>query len=397
MNRAQFLILALLSVHVMLGALCLAASRGEREAPALRWWGRGLVVYAAGLALTLGLVFSRPVASFLGNALIALSATFTIHGVLHYADRRLNWPVSLSGVAATVLVLAVGNFALPASAAVNIIAPTVTATVFFAYGTAMLLLHPVRDAERATRFVALVLASAVLVWWVRIIAMPPLLAEPVDRDRLDMVVSAFAIAQILVGVGATFGLFWVEVRGVHAAMAHMAFTDPLTGLANRRAILARFEQEAARWSRTGNGFALAVLDMDRFKEVNDAHGHLVGDALLCHVGRILAQAKRTEDVLGRLGGEEFVVLLCGHQSGGATAAADRLREAVVRNPMIHRGERLEVTLSGGIAELPADGADWDKVFAAADSRLYQAKHTGRNRIVGRHDASPPDGEAAAAP
>ncbi len=382
MARAQFLILALLSVHVLLGALCLAASRGERESPALRWWGWGLLAYAAGLAFTLGLVLPKPVANFLGNSLISLSAALTIQGVLHYTDRRLNLPVSLAGVAATVVVLAVGNFAMPSSAAVNIIAPTVTATFFFAYGTAMLLLHPEPDAVRATRFVAMVLAGAVLVWWVRIIAMPPLLVEPVDRDRLDMVVSAFAIAQVLVGVGAAFGLFWVEVRLAQAAMSHMAFTDPLTGLANRRAILARFEEEAARWSRTGTGLALAVLDMDRFKEVNDAHGHLVGDALLCHVGWVLAQAKRTEDVLGRLGGEEFVVLLCGHQSGGGAQAADRLREAVAAQPMIHEGSRLEVTLSGGVAELPADGTDWDKVFAAADARLYEAKRTGRNRVVG---------------
>jgi diguanylate cyclase (GGDEF)-like protein len=381
MARAQFLILALLSVHVLLGALCLAASRGEREAPALRFWGWGLVVYAAGLAFTLGLALPRSVANFAGNTLIALSATLTIQGVLHYTDRRLNWPVSLGAVAATAVVLAVGNFALPSSAAVNIIAPTVTATAFFAYGTAMLLLQPVRDAVRPTRFVAIVLAIAVLVWWTRIIAMPPLLVEPIDRDRLDMVVSAFAIAQILVGVGATFGLFWVEVRRIQTAMATMAFTDPLTGLANRRAILARFDEEAARWSRTGTGFALVVFDMDRFKEVNDAHGHLVGDALLCHVGRILAATKRTEDVLARLGGEEFVVLMCGHQSGGAAVAAERLREAVAGQPMVVQGEAIAVTLSGGLAELPADGADWDKVFAAADARLYEAKRSGRNRVV----------------
>jgi diguanylate cyclase (GGDEF)-like protein len=381
MGRAQFLILALLSVHVLLGALCLAASRGEREAPALRSWGWGLVVYAAGLAFTLGLVLPKPVASFIGNSLIALSPALTIHGVLHYTDRRLNWPLALGAVAATAVVLAVGNFALPASAAVNIIAPTVTATAFFAFGIAMLLLQPVRDAVRPTRFVAIVLASAVLVWWARIIAMPPLLVEPIDRDRLDMVVSAFAIAQILVGVGATFGLFWVEVRRIQSAMATMAFTDPLTGLANRRAILARFEEEAARWSRTGTGFALVVFDMDRFKEVNDVHGHLVGDALLCHVGRILAATKRTEDVLARLGGEEFVVLMCGHQSGGAAVAADRLREAVAGQPMVVQGEAIAATVSGGLAELPADGADWDKVFAAADARLYEAKRSGRNRVV----------------
>ena len=168
---------------------------------------------------------------------------------------------------------------------------------------------------------------------------------------------------------------------VYPALALVLFTGVFALVAIRVARTRR--EEAARWSRTGAGFALAILDMDRFKAVNDDHGHLVGDALLCHVGRVLAAAKRTEDVLGRLGGEEFVVLMCGHQSGGGAAtAADRLREAVAANPMVHGGEALRVTLSGGIAELPADGADWDKVFAVADARLYEAKRSGRNRVVG---------------
>ncbi len=382
MPRAQLLILALLSVHVMLGALCLAAARGERDAPALRWWGWGIVVYSAGLGLTLLGFLPKPVANFAGNSFIAASSALTIRGVLHHTDRGLNWPVSLGAVAATAAVLAFGNFAIAPSMAVNFIAPTVTATGFFAYGTAMLLLHPVPEAARPARFVALVLASAVLVWWVRIISMPPLLAEPVDRERLDMVVSLFAIAQILVGVGAAFGLFWVEVQLVQSAMARLAFTDSLTGLANRRAILGRFEQEAARWSRSGQGFAVAVFDVDRFKEVNDARGHLVGDLLLCHVGKLLEDAKRTEDVLGRLGGEEFVVLMIGQQPpGGPAVAAGRLREIVAATPMIHEGEAIHLTMSGGVALLPEDGPDWDKVFAAADARLYEAKRSGRNRVV----------------
>lgn len=387
MSRAQFLVLALLSVHVLLGTLCLAASRGERESPALRYWGWGLLVYAAGLAFTITGFLPKPAANFAGNALISISPALTVQGVLHYTDRRLNWPVTIGGIAATLAVLAAGNFLMWNGMVVNFVAPTVIATVLFVHGTAMLLLRPVPDAVRPTRFVAIVLASAVLVWWVRIVAMPPLLAEPIDRERLDIVVSSFAIAQILVGVGATFGLFWVEVWLVRAAMGRMAFTDSLTGLPNRRAIVARFEEEAARWSRTGTGFALAVFDIDRFKEVNDTHGHLAGDALLCHVGRLLAGSKRTEDVLGRLGGEEFVVMMCGHQSGGAAVAADRLRELVASTPLVQGGNALSVTLSGGLALLPEDGSDWDKLFAVADARLYEAKRAGRNRVVSAQAAA----------
>lgn len=382
MPRAQFLVLALLSVHVLLGALCLATSRGEdRDSPALRYWGWGLAIYALGLAFTIMAFLPRPLANFTGNALISLSAAFAVAGVLHYTDRRLHWPLALGGVAATVAVLAMGNFAMASSVAVNFVAPTVIATAIFAYGVAMLLLRPAQDIVRPARFVALVLVSAILVWWVRIVAMPPLLAEPIDRERLDMVVSSFAIAQILVGVGATFGLFWVEVRMLRLAMVRMAFTDSLTGLANRRSIVARFEEEAARAKRTGTGFALAVFDIDRFKEVNDTHGHLAGDALLCHVSRLLAGTKRAEDVLGRLGGEEFVLLMFGHQPGGAAIAADRLRELVAATPLVHEGVAITVTLSGGLAILPEDGARWDKLFAVADARLYEAKTGGRNRVV----------------
>jgi diguanylate cyclase (GGDEF)-like protein len=388
MPRAQFLILALLSVHVLLGALCLAASRGERDAPALRYWGWGVLAYAAGLAFTIVGVLPGPFAFFAGNALIAISSALTIHGVLHYTDRRLNRPWVAAGLAATIFVLAAGNFAGGPSMAVNVVTPTVIASVLFVYGALMLLQHPTQDAARPARFVALVLLSAVLVWWLRIASLPSLLEEPVDRARLDMVFSSFAIAQILVGVGAAFGLFWVEVRLVQATIGRMAFTDSLTGLANRRAIVGRFEEEAARWSRSGVGFAMAVFDIDRFKEVNDTHGHLAGDALLCHVGRLLDETKRTEDVLGRLGGEEFVVILCGHpMPGGAAVAAERLREVVGATPLVHNGVALSVTLSGGLAILPDDGSTWDKLFAVADQRLYEAKRAGRNRVVGAQAAA----------
>lgn len=387
MPRAQLLILALLSVHVLLGAICLAASRGERDSPALRWWGWGLVVYSAGLAMTILRIVPAPLSNFAGNALISISAALTIHGVLHYTQRRLHKAAVAAGIVATLAALAYGNFAMASSMAVNIVAPTVFASAVFVYGAVMLLLHPTADAARPGRFVSLVLLSAVLVWWLRVAAMPPLLAEPVNREQLDLVVSYFAIAQILVGVGAAFGLFWIEVGRGHAAISRMAYTDALTGLPNRRAIVQRFEEEAARWSRSGTGFALAVFDMDRFKEVNDTHGHLAGDALLCHVALVLSGAKRTEDVLGRVGGEEFVVMMCGHQAGGAAVAADRMRELVQSTPLVHEGVALSVTLSGGVASLPEDGASWDELFARADARLYDAKREGRNRVVGTRIAA----------
>ena len=158
--------------------------------------------------------------------------------------------------------------------------------------------------------------------------MPSLLAEPVDREQVDLVISYFAIAQILVGVGAVFGLFGVEVRLAQSALARMAHTDSLTGLA---------EPARPRDPFRGGGGA-RFPDGGRVRPRGLRHRPLQGRERhpwaprgrrgAVPRGRVLADAKRTEDVLGRLGGEEFVVMLCGHQSGGSAAAANRLRELV---------------------------------------------------------------------
>jgi diguanylate cyclase (GGDEF)-like protein len=325
---------------------------------------------------------SKPVGLLVGNTLIAASAILTVKGALHYTHRRVDLVAALVGLGITAVVLFYANFvSVPPNQGINIVAPTVIATVLFVHAGIALLRAPHEDAGRAARLVAAILFSAVIIWWARVFSMPSIFAEPIDRQRLDIVIAAFAIAQILVGVAAAFGLFWMEVSLSRAAMSRMAFTDSLTGLANRRAIVERFADEVARMRRQGGGLALAVFDLDHFKQTNDTHGHLMGDALLAHVGRILAAGKRGGDVLGRIGGEEFVVLMADPLPGGAHLAADRLRHAIAATPLLHGGHALAVTVSGGLARFPQDGETWDELFSTADRRLYEAKHAGRNRVV----------------
>ncbi len=382
MPRAEFLTIALLCVHVALGLLCLGAARGEADARGIRHWGWGLLVYAIGLALSLAGIPTKPVALFAGNLLIGSSAIVTTLGALRYTKRGLDLTSALVGLGIAAAALAYGNFAMsPPSHGFNVVVPTVVATVLFMHAGLALLRAPHDDAGRAARVVGGVLLAAVAIWWARIASMPALFAEPIDRQRMDIAIAIFAIAQILVGVAATFGVFWMEVSITRAGMLHMAYTDALTGLANRRAIVDRFADEVARMKRQGGGLALAVFDLDHFKNTNDTHGHLVGDALLAHVGRILAAGKRGGDVLGRIGGEEFVVLMADPLPGGAHLAADRLRHAIEATPLLHEGHALAVTVSGGVARFPQDGEKWDTLFGVADRRLYEAKHAGRNRVV----------------
>jgi diguanylate cyclase (GGDEF)-like protein len=145
----------------------------------------------------------------------------------------------------------------------------------------------------------------------------------------------------------------------------------------------RVGEELARAIRHGREFSLAIFDIDFFKRINDTHGHLAGDAALKHVARLLDGAKRSVDVVGRIGGEEFLLLFSEHDAARAISAANRLRELVAAMPSPYAGEiLLSPTLSGGVATYPEDGRDWDTLFAAADGRLYAAKAGGRNRIVG---------------
>lgn len=166
-----------------------------------------------------------------------------------------------------------------------------------------------------------------------------------------------------------------------AALADLALRDPLTGLANRRAFEEALRREVARARRSGAPLSVAVLDVDRFKRVNDAHGHAAGDAVLAAVAARAAAALREGDLLARVGGEEFAALLPGAGPEAGAEVAERVRAAVAAAPVEAAGQRLAVTASLGCAALSPDDADGAALLARADARLYDAKRSGRDRVV----------------
>lgn len=159
---------------------------------------------------------------------------------------------------------------------------------------------------------------------------------------------------------------------------HMARHDGLTGLPNRTLFRERLTQELAGSVRHGRPFAVFCLDLDRFKAVNDTLGHPAGDALLGIVAERIKATVRAEDVVVRLGGDEFsIIQLGGLQPKAASALAERLVDAV-RQPFDVGGHVINVGVSIGIALAPADGSDADQIFKSADLALYRAKNEGRN-------------------
>lgn len=159
------------------------------------------------------------------------------------------------------------------------------------------------------------------------------------------------------------------------------FCDHLTGVANRRAFFEAAGLELQRNRRAPRPTALILLDADHFKRINDRHGHPGGDAVLRQLGLMLAATFRQVDVVARVGGEEFAVLLPSSTEDGALAVAERLRQLVAQQPILFDDARIELTISAGVAASDGADLDLDTLMQRADQALYAAKRDGRNRVV----------------
>ncbi|MPZ46691.1 MAG: diguanylate cyclase [Betaproteobacteria bacterium] len=156
--------------------------------------------------------------------------------------------------------------------------------------------------------------------------------------------------------------------------------DPLTGTLNRRGIDEAFRQEASRCDRHGSRLSVAIVDLDDFKALNDTHGHPVGDRALVHVCALIRRTLRPTDRVGRLGGEEFFVLLPDAGPDEAAAVMARVQRELAALPLTGSGETIAITFSCGIAERSAH-EPFDALAGRADAALYRAKRAGKNRCI----------------
>ncbi len=172
-----------------------------------------------------------------------------------------------------------------------------------------------------------------------------------------------------------------ELEATHAELERLALTDPLTGISNRRHLMVRLDEELRRACRYDQPLAVLLLDLDHFKDINDTHGHLVGDEMLRRAAGAATANLRDCDVKGRFGGEEFLFVLPHTDAEGAQICAERLRAQLAAERLEVGGHSLGVTCSIGIATaLSADVHDPNVLINAADRALYEAKRCGRNQV-----------------
>ncbi len=174
----------------------------------------------------------------------------------------------------------------------------------------------------------------------------------------------------------------LQAEMVHADLLHRAETDPLTEIANRRRFLRRSGEEFAAARQTAEPLSLIVLDIDRFKDINDTYGHPAGDMVLRLVAGFLARALRPRDSLARIGGEEFAILLPDTQLSEAVVIAEQLRHRITTLPMPALGGA-SVTASFGVTAAEGSEPDFEAMMQRADKALYDAKNGGRDCVAYR--------------
>ncbi|MCW8825854.1 MAG: GGDEF domain-containing protein [Gammaproteobacteria bacterium] len=199
----------------------------------------------------------------------------------------------------------------------------------------------------------------------------------VSAGRHSHITYLFAI---IFNIVVAFGFVIMLTERLENRLRHLADTDYLTGLNSRRAVVKTAERLISRGNKSNKPTSLVMLDLDNFKVINDTYGHPAGDELLRHFGRMMRDCFRPDDLIGRMGGEEFVAVLAETKLSDAFEAAERLRATFGNKPVLVHGQDINATVSIGISTTESGSENFSQLFNRADKELYQAKQSGRNRI-----------------
>jgi diguanylate cyclase (GGDEF)-like protein len=360
-------------VAAMLGAMLLFFGKQE-NIPALKWWGTAYVLGAASVALwTLASGALGETLSLALNAVgfVACGMVWNASRVFH--GRKPNLPGLVLGAIAWI-------------AAVMTLAPEAT-EMRLTIGAGIVAIYAALTAsqlwsERRRTLQKRWPAIVVPILHGFVLLLPILLGDllhPNDgRFGGSIWVTAFAVELVLYAVGTVFVIFMLVSDRAVTAHKTAASMDPLTGMFNRRGFAEACSRVIEREANAGRPVTVLIFDIDHFKSINDRFGHPAGDEILKLFAIIVINSLRITDLSGRIGGEEFAALLpCSLEEG--VIAAERVREAFADSGIAVETGPVDTTVSIGVAGGPA-GTELEVLLAAADTALYQAKRSGRNRV-----------------
>ena len=377
------LLMIIVTSLVTSGALLVL--NGNQRNDGLQYWAGGLLLSA--LAHTLLLLYGRIpnlLTVVLGNVLLSSALASFWLAVRRFHGLALHWARTLALLAAIALLMWLFQHQFASRVVVSGFTLSLQAALVL-WVLRQRALGAEQQRSRGALLLVCGLGLIVLTLLLRAAAALFFSLNIASILQSNLVQTLTFMVSFLATLVSSFGFVFMAKERADQANLRLASQDPLTGAANRRALMQALETELARASRQHTPLALLMVDIDHFKRVNDHYGHLAGDHVLRHIVGVLRQRLRASDVLGRYGGEEFMVLLPGTDLHGAAQLAEQLRQAVQAAPCEWQGQHIPFTVSIGVAasaDTPADPSRTSEaLLQAADQALYRAKDDGRNRVA----------------
>jgi diguanylate cyclase (GGDEF)-like protein len=363
--------------------------RSYPKLAAARFWTAASIAAAAGAGLcflcgSIGL----PVPVIGGNGVLVFACCLAVMGVRRFYGINVGWRaacvISVASVAGFAVFLIVDD-----NMPMRILVYSLGQSIAVATTLPLLLVRREgRDnpGARLAGFVGCLLISIHVVRSVWALLAP---GDPVTPINFNETQAAMILLQVFLVMAWNFGFLLMTMDRLHNEVADLAMIDDLTGVANRRQLVQRLSEECARSERSGEPFALLVVDLDGFKTINDTHGHAAGDACLQHFTLMAQTRLRPGDLLARTGGDEFCIVLPSSGLREGIMIARRVLDVCRRDAEGCIGNNIPLTVSIGVAQWTEQvGGFPDRLIAAADQALYAAKKDGRNRYAA-YDHGPP--------
>jgi diguanylate cyclase (GGDEF)-like protein len=372
-----------------LGLVWAYVARSYPKFDAARFWTAAALTAAAGAALAMlrfGVDSLMPLLA--GGTVLIFAACLAAMGIKRFYGEPVSWrgTALISGLSFAGLTFFIIGYD---SASMRIFIYSLGQSLPLALTLKLLLSRQDGRKNPGARLAAIVAILLVAIFAMRVAGNLLNIGVEFSFSRFNPLQAVVFLLLIFLSMAWNFGFLLMAIDRLRNEVADLALLDDLTGVGNRRYLLQRLTAECAKSERSGEPFALLVIDLDGFKAINDSHGHAAGDACLKHFTLMAQTRLRPGDMLARTGGDEFCVVLPASTLREGAMIARRILDVCRQDAEACVGEDIPIALSIGVAQWTREtGGFPDRLMAAADHALYVAKNDGKNRHA-VYDPSPP--------